>query len=224
MGKRRHCWRGRSRWIWFAALITLGALAYVGYNWYLRIIYPLPYREVIAGAAETYRIDPYLLAGMIQVESHFNPQAISSKGAVGLMQIMPETAAWIQQMRGGNGGRSGGGRVASSPADWRQLLMDPKANIDLGSWYLRELLDEFGQNEVAALAAYNGGRGNVRVWLDKGLWTGLQEDVEGIPFSETREYVRRVMASRAWYKKLYGDIADNGFFPEGKRRPASNKT
>ncbi len=218
MGKRHHVFsgrrKGRARLAWFVVLIALGALAYIGYNWYPRLLYPWPHRELITQTAQKYRLDPHLLAAMIRVESRFNPKAVSARGAVGLMQIMPETAAWIQEARGvtpannrDGGGRAKGNSGAGSAEALRERLVDPRFNVDLGSWYLRALLDEFGQNEAAALAAYNGGRSNVRAWLVQHRWTGSHEDIDSIPFPETREYVRRVVASRAWYERLYGDRA-----------------
>lgn len=157
---------------------------------FLRLVFPLYYQEVVEKAARRYNLDQWLLYAMIRVESGFDPQARSSKGALGLMQLMPETARWIAATRG----------ISSfNPA----LLYDPELNVEFGSWYLRTLLNEFGGDEVLALAAYNGGGARVRRWLEEERWTGERETLHQIPFGETRWYVERVLTVRRWYAWLY---------------------
>lgn len=174
-----------------ALIIFVVSLTLLGSKWFLRMVFPLHYRDVVAAKAVKYRVDPFLIIAMVRVESHFNPEARSEKGAVGLMQLMPETADWIYgQMERGN----------FDPA----LLHDPEINVELGVWYLRSLLDEFGADPVLALAAYNGGRGRVAEWLSKEQWTGQRDTLHQIPFPETRSYVERVLTVREWYRKLYG--------------------
>lgn len=159
----------------------------------LRLFFPIRYASLISEAAEAYRLDPPLLAALIRVESGWNPYARSAKGAVGLMQLMPETAAWIARQKG-----VGRGEV--------QELTDPRVNIDYGSWYLRMLLDDFKGDVVLALAAYNSGWGTVRGWLKEQVWSGRPDEVDQIPFPETRAYVRRVLATWKWYARLYPEF------------------
>ena len=136
-------------------------------------------------------ISPYLVAGVILAESKFNPQARSPKGATGLMQIMPETGQWI---------------VSQIENEYESVgdLTDPETNIQLGTWYLSSLKKEFSGNEVLILAAYNGGRGNVKQWMNKYGWTQQFDGIEQIPFKETREYVGKVLRNKQRYEELYG--------------------
>ena len=106
------------------------------------------------------------------------------------MQLMPETAAWIagQQKREGF--------VLSE-------LEDPDSNIRMGAWYLASLQKEFDNNEILVLAAYNGGRGNVKTWMKDYGWTMGFTEINKIPFSETRCYAERVLSSKQRYYQLY---------------------
>lgn len=144
-------------------------------NWYLRMRYPLRYGDIVRGHAENYRLEPELLAAVIYTESKFDPDAESPSGAIGLMQLLPETAAGIAE-------RTGGSRFETAD------LYDPELNVRYGSWYLRHLLDKYGSEEQA-LMAYNGGQGN----LDR-----------GIVHPETRHYVENVLEIRDIYAKAYG--------------------
>lgn len=159
----------------------------------LRLFFPIHYAPLIAQAGGEYRLEPHLVAALIRVESSFDPRARSAKGAVGLMQLMPETAAWIAGKKGVNRAET-------------QELEDPRLNIDYGSWYLRTLLDDFRGDIVLALAAYNSGWGTVRGWLAKDVWSGRPDEVDQIPFPETRAYVRRVLATWKWYERLYPEF------------------
>ncbi|NLC11961.1 MAG: lytic transglycosylase domain-containing protein [Firmicutes bacterium] len=142
-------------------------------------IYRIKYRDEIFYYAEANQLDPYLVAAVIQVESNFNPRARSPKGAVGLMQLMPSTARWAAEMMGLD--------------DYsEELLLDPQYNIKIGCWYLNNLLQTFEGNRYAALAAYNGGRGEVMRWLQEGIWDGSLKNYRDIPFPETREFVKKV--------------------------------
>jgi soluble lytic murein transglycosylase len=143
-------------------------------DWYLRARYPLRYEHIIRGHAENYRLDPALIAAVIYQESKFRADARSESGAVGLMQLLPQTAKGIAVRTGGS---------AFTIDD----LLDPEINVRYGSWYLRHLLDKYG-TEDKALAAYNGGQGNVD---------------RGIVFEETRAYVERVRELTTIYRDAY---------------------
>ena len=154
-------------------------------------IYPYEYREYIAEYGQRYNVDPYLVAAVIKTESKFKSNATSSYGAVGLMQVMPETAVWIAgQLED----------MQFSPSS----LQEPLCNIRYGTWYLGSLQDEFRGNEVLTLAAYNAGRGNVLEWMEKYGWGYDFQDIDAIPFRETEEYVRSVLKNKAKYHQLYG--------------------
>lgn len=159
-----------------------------------RLIYPFHYREIILEQAHRNELEPQLVAAVIWVESSYNENAESKKGARGLMQIMPETGAWAAEMM----------RLDDYSED---KLYDPRVNITLGSWYLKHLIHSFDNNTYAALAAYNGGRGHVKRWLDEEIWDGSRENLSQIPFPETRNFVTRVETVYRRYQRLY-DLED----------------
>jgi len=154
----------------------------------LQDLFPVNYSQQISAAEQDHGVDWALIAAVIQVESGFSPQVVSKKGAVGLMQIMPETAQWV------------GARLGEQVD--REDLLDPEVNIHLGTYYLRYLLDRFASEELA-LAAYNGGPANVARWLEEGIWDGSYENSHRIPFAETRSYVRKVLMMRRLYRYIY---------------------
>ncbi len=163
-----------------------------GWDGFWRWLYPVDYESYVMESSQEYRIDPYLIFAMVRVESKFDPMANSPKGARGLLQLMPDTANWIAGK--------------NNKDDFNQeLLYDPQINIDMGTWYLSNLREEFGDNVILILAAYNGGRGNVQKWLGEEGWRPEQERIKDIPFPETREYVWRVLKSYYRYHKIYGD-------------------
>jgi soluble lytic murein transglycosylase len=172
-----------------AGALLGGAFAYVNSTepgWYVRLRYPLRYDAIVRGHAHNYRLDPALLAAVIYQESKFHVHARSSSGAIGLMQLLPATAKGIAV-------HTGGSRFRVSDLD------DPELNVRYGAWYLRHLLDKYG-DERTALAAYNAGQNNVDRWRASG---------EGIAFPETRHYVSRVehlqtLYRRAYHGRLYG--------------------
>jgi soluble lytic murein transglycosylase len=171
------------------ALVTLvaalaGAFAYVNATsppWYERLRYPLAYEQIVRGHARHYRLDPALLAAVIYQESKFRPDVRSKSGAVGLMQLLPATAKGIAIHTGGTRFRV-------------DDLYDPELNVRYGAWYLRHLLDRYGDEETA-LAAYNAGQENVDRWRREG---------GGIRFAETRHYVSRVEHLKLIYRDAYG--------------------
>jgi soluble lytic murein transglycosylase len=150
-------------------------------DWYLRIRYPLAYEPIVRGHAENYGLDPALVAAVIYQESKFQADAESDSGAVGLMQLRPETAQGIALRTGGS---------AFEVED----LYDPELNVRYGCWYLRHLLRKYDDKRLA-LAAYNAGQANVDEWRREG---------KGIAFAETRHYVTRVEKLEHVYRDAYG--------------------
>jgi soluble lytic murein transglycosylase len=144
---------------------------------------PLRHEDVIRQQARDKNLDPALIAAVIYAESRFVDQK-SSAGALGLMQITPQTAHAIEHL-------SGGTTFVTSD------LSDPQINISYGCYYLRYLLDHYNGNEVAALAAYNAGTGNV----DK--WGGSDLQESDIEFPETRAYVNEVLDKQQDYRDQY---------------------
>jgi len=150
---------------------------------------PLHYADVIRQQAGEKHLDPALIAGVIYAETKFQPRD-SSAGAVGPMQIMPQTASFLAR-------RSGA--TTFTTAD----LNTPQVNIAYGSYYLRYLLNEYHQNVTLALAAYNGGESNVDRWLADARAEGHTFGVSDIAFPETRAYVLRVLRARDQYRHKY---------------------
>jgi soluble lytic murein transglycosylase len=165
------------------AAVGVAAFAYVDTAnppWYERLRYPLAYSTIIRGHARNYDLEPALLAAVIYQESKFETEARSDAGALGLMQLRPETARGIAV-------RTGGSRFRVED------LFDPEINVRYGSWYLRNLLDKYG-DERLALAAYNAGQTQVDRWRAEG---------SGIAFAETRHYVERVGELKGIYRRAY---------------------
>jgi soluble lytic murein transglycosylase len=174
---------------WVGARLAAGS----GPSWYAKTVYPLDYVSAIRAGAARYRLDPALVAAIVSVESKFDPHARSSKGAVGLMQVLPETAGQIAAASGG---------TAFTTAD----LEDPTINVRYGSYYLREALDAFGGDKVAAVAAYNAGMGVVGDWVGRAHAEGhARLRLQDIPYPETRAYVEKVLVARRVYRHQYGD-------------------
>jgi len=150
---------------------------------------PLDYSGVIRRQAAEKHLDPALLAAVIYAETKFDPRT-SPAGAQGLMQLMPQTAEFLAR------------RSGASTFTLRDLQR-PAINIAYGSYYLRYLLDEYRGNVVLALAAYNGGEGNVDRWVALARAHGHPLRIADIPFPETRAYVERVLQARVAYRQTY---------------------
>jgi len=148
--------------------------------WYERLRYPLHYQAIVRAHSRNYDIEPALLAAVIYQESKFRPDARSGSGAVGLMQLTPDTARGIAIRTGGRAFRTSD-------------LTNPEINVRYGCWYLRNLFRKYG-DEKLVLAAYNAGQGNVDRWRRDGV---------GIQFAETRAYVERVESLKQTYRDAW---------------------
>lgn len=181
--------RKRRRWPVLLLMVVLAAAAVFCFQEdILRAYYPLAYQDSILKYARMYDLDPYLIAGVIYTESRFREDAVSDAGACGLMQVMPDTGAWIANKIG-------------MPFE-RGTLFDPDANIQLGCWYLQFLFGRFGEDLRAVLAGYNAGHGRVTEWLQNEDYT-LDGLLRVIPYAETETYVERVQHAKEQYQKLY---------------------
>ena len=154
-------------------------------------IYPLRYQEEIVFAAETYDIDAALLFAVVKTESGFNARAVSAKGAVGLMQILPSTGRFIAEKKGAN--------------DYD--LFDVQINLDFGAYYWKYLSDKF-DGLAETTAAYNAGEGTVKNWLKNVEYSADGKRLKTIPYPETAAYVKKISESTKRYKKLYGKLLD----------------
>lgn len=157
--------------------------------WYARHWYRLDHEQIIRTHAAAQKLAPDLVAAVIWRESNFDPDARSSEGAVGLMQVLPDTAEWIATQ-------------PNPPAYPASRLAEPEVNVAFGTWYLHYLLDKYGV-EVVAIAAYNGGETNAAAWAREAGMKGRRLAVEDIPFPETRAFVRSVTEARAIYRRVY---------------------
>jgi peptidoglycan lytic transglycosylase len=181
----------RRRWVWLAIAATLGVGLAIGISRIdvqkaiRELTLPLQHDDIIRQQAEEKQLDPAMIAAVIYAESRFRDQ-VSDAGARGLMQITPQTARVIERL-------SGGTTFVTSD------LSDPEINIRYGSYYLRYLLDRYDDNEVAALAAYHAGSGNV----DR--WGGADLQLSDIGFPDTRAYVEEVLDKRQEYRDAYAD-------------------
>jgi soluble lytic murein transglycosylase len=156
---------------------------------YWRILFPEPYWPTIRAEAEKNNLDPYFVASLIRQESEFNPNAVSYANAYGLMQLLPSVGKAMAREEG------------LTHFQTFQLL-DPETNIRLGTRYLRQMIDRFGGVEEYALAAYNAGDNRVVDWQAAGPYSGMDEFVESIPFTQTREYVQAILRNEETYRAI----------------------
>jgi soluble lytic murein transglycosylase len=152
--------------------------------------YPTPYQSEIDEAAKTNGLDPALLYGLVRQESRFVADIVSAAGAVGLMQLMAPTARWVAKQSG-----------RSDPRTLK--LDDPALNVELGSYYLRYVMDRFGGLPALGAAAYNAGPGRAESWRGAASLEGAIY-VETIPFNETRDYTKKVLANAMFYQTRLG--------------------
>ena len=176
-----------------AAVVILLFLLFVGTLLFGKAMdrrtYRLEHAALITRYAEEYGLDPYLVAAVIHVESSNDPNAVSKSGALGLMQVMPQTGEWIA-------GKLDLGAFSS------EMLFEPQMNIRMGCWYLDFLTKRFDSNRLHIIAAYNAGHGNVESWLEDETLT-RDGELHSIPFEETEHYVEKIQRAYEKYKTLY---------------------
>ena len=169
--------------------LTLSLLR-LGYQRYMRSAYPAEYNEYIFQYSQEYGFEPSLIYALIYTESGFNPDAVSSADAIGLMQITEDTFEWAQN------------RANVGEAIPANELFDPETNIHYGVYILSLLREEFS-DEPTMLAAYNAGIGNVRRWLADSHYSEDGSTLIDIPFKETKDYVEKIPKAQKMYKALY---------------------
>jgi len=174
------------------ALALLAALCVLAY--YLNRVaekrtYRLLYPDIVMEMSAEYQVDPYLVAAVIHCESSNNKEAVSPVGAMGLMQIMPDTGGWIAEK-------------LELEGFTQQQLFEPELNIRFGCWYLDYLSKKFDGNRTSVLAAYNGGPGNVEKWLADDRYSA-DGQLTDIPFPETERYIEKVQRAYEKYLTLY---------------------
>lgn len=194
----------RKRLIVVLSLIALVLVAYAaffligrGKRQRLEREYPVAYAEEIAACAAEYELDPYLVLAIMRCESSFKTDAVSPVGAIGLMQIMPDTGAWIAH------------KLDLDAVYTEQMLYDPACNVRFGCWFLRFLTNRFDGELLHIIAAYNAGHGSVEKWLADPAYSqnGI---LTTIPYPETERYVSKVQAALETYRSLYPDLFTDG--------------
>lgn len=158
----------------------------------LKTIYPKKYETEVTIYAEKYQVEENLIYALIKAESNFDEGATSHKGAIGLMQLMEETAKDVVRKNA----------LELEEENIRNELLIPENNINVGTKYLSTLLERY-QNKGVALAAYNAGIGTVDNWIEKGVIQSDGSDIENIPFKETNQYVRKILRDYEIYCALY---------------------
>ncbi len=156
-----------------------------------RAQHPTDYQEIISRYSEEYNVPKDIIFAVIKVESGFDPEAESSAGAIGLMQMIPSTFEWLT-----------GEEHLDENLPTRKLR-DPEVSIRYGTYYLAYLYRCFDYNWNTVFAAYNAGEGNVRKWLKNSEYSDGNGNLVHIPFTETRSYVSKVKKARNMYLELY---------------------
>ena len=151
-------------------------------------VYKLEYTEYVKKYANEYNVDEYLIYAIIKAESNFKQDAVSHRGAKGLMQLMYSTAEDISK------------RIDIELNE--DNILEPDININLGTKYISMLIQKYN-NINLALAAYNAGSGNVDGWIEKGTLKSDGTDIENVPFTETNNYVRKILRDYEIYKNIY---------------------
>ena len=159
---------------------------------WLQAYFPLAYKEKIISLAKKNNLEPALILALIREESHFDAKTISSAGAIGLMQLMPFTAKDVAKRK----------KLPLDPENFIKRVQEVDLNLDLGITYLAWEMKRFQGQVPYALAAYNGGGGNVRKWKKK-KYKDFDYWLEAVPFLETKNYVKKVMRSYYIYRYLY---------------------
>ena len=152
-----------------------------------KFIYPLKYTGYVEKYSEEYGIDKYFIYALIKAESNFDQDANSSKGAIGLMQLMENTANETSE------------KIGVEDVD----LYDEETNIRIGTKYISDLIDLYEGNINLAIIAYNAGTGNVNKWIKEGVIEKDGSNLDNVPFKETRDYAKKILLNYKFYKGLY---------------------
>lgn len=156
-----------------------------------KLIYKKEYSENVTKYAKEYNVDENLIYAVIKAESNFKPNVKSNKDAVGLMQLMKDTAKEVSKRI----------NIQISDEEFEEKLLEPDLNINLGTKYLSILIEQY-QNIEIAVTAYNAGIGTVNNWIEKGIIKQDGSDIENIPYKETNNYVRKILRDYKIYSNL----------------------
>ena len=168
--------------------MIISCISVYGYLFYINYKYPFSYKEIIIENCDKYDFEYDFIASLINAESGFNKDAISNKGAVGLMQIMPKTAEFVCEK-------------INEKYDYEKLK-EPNFNIKIGTYYLKYLKTKF-ENKIVILCAYNAGEGVVGNWLKNKEYSTDGKTLIKIPYSSTNSYVEKILKTQKIYKKKF---------------------
>lgn len=160
------------------------------YKVFFKKLYPVEYVEYVDYYSEKYGVSPQVIYAVIRTESGFDPDAKSDAGAVGLMQIMPDTFDWLQ--------------LYTKESYDKSSLYDPEINIKYGTYYLSMLYKKYGSEQLV-FSAYNAGIGRVNSWLNNDNLSDDGITLSSIPYKETEQYVKKILFSIDMYQRLYYD-------------------
>lgn len=184
--------------------IALVILAFCGYVMYQYVLheralrnYPTAYLDEITQSAAEFSLDPYFVLSVMRCESSLDPEAVSGRGAIGLMQIMPDTGEWIAH------------KLDMDDTYSQSMLYEPAVNVRFGCWYLRFLADRFDGDRKKMVAAYNAGHRAVENWMEDARFAhdGM---LVTIPYESTATYYARVEKAYETYTKLYPALFSGG--------------
>ena len=170
-------------------LLILFILLGLSYNFFMKKAYPIEYNNHVFKYSNDYNVDPALIYAIIKTESNFNTNAESPAGAIGLMQIMPNTFYWLQA-------------YTNDKYMDIKFLNYPEINIKYGTYFINMLLDKY-KSDIVAICAYNAGIGTIDKWLTDPSLSYDGKSLAKIPYKETKQYVKRVIKNREIYKYLY---------------------
>lgn len=160
-------------------------------NQFLSLFFQRHYTAEVAASSEEFKVDENLIYAVIKTESKFDEDAVSGAGAIGLMQLMPDTFTWLQE------------RLDDEVKYTAEDLKNPAINIRYGTYYLAYLTELYGDT-ATAVAAYNAGTSNVDRWLEDPSCSENGKTLSAIPYAETDKYVEKVMKAQEMYRKIYG--------------------
>lgn len=178
--------------LWIISIVIIIVFLAFNKNNILKIFYPKKYEEIVSLYAKEYNVDENLICAVIKAESNFDENAVSNKNALGLMQIMEETAKDVAKKS----------NIELNQENIKEDILNANNNIKIGTKYLSILLDKYKNIELS-LAAYNAGTGNVDNWIEKKILNKDGSNIENIPYKETNMYVRKILQNYKIYNRLY---------------------
>ena len=184
--------KNKKTFIIIIAILIIVVFLGIFKNKILKIIYPKTYKEIVSVYSEKYNVEENLVFALIKAESNFNSEAVSHRDAIGVMQIMEETAKDVANKNS----------IKIENENIKQELLKIDNNINIGTKYLSTLLEKYKNKEIA-VAAYNAGIGTIDGWIQKGIIKSDGSDIENIPYKETNNYVRKILRNYKLYEELY---------------------